>query len=389
MLYEALTGRLPFRARRSRSSRASRRATRTAADVLATGIPPDLDQLCEALLRREPTRPAVEAGGRPCASGPSPAAPDRREAAPPSTVRRPRARLTRSCAPPSIAGQGGRSRVLRARPSGMGKTALVRRFSTSCARRSRWSCSRAAATSASRCRTRPSTAIVDGLSHHLRSLPSAEVARTAAAPTPRRWRALFPVLQRVRRLADARRSELADSRRSTELRARGVRARCASSWHAGPTASRWCSSSTICNGATWTAPACIGEIVAAPAPPNLLWIGAYRSEDSDTSPLLRRAPLLEEADARGLVAHRAARRRADAGVSRAAWPSCSWATIPTPRRAPRRLPPRRTAARSSSPSWLTECAPLPGRRPRRTRMPPAAARQPRPGHPGARGPAPR
>src|SRR5262249_11247924 len=55
MLFEALTGKLPFGGRPHEMASNKRRRDAPSAASLCPGVPPDLDAICRALLRREPT----------------------------------------------------------------------------------------------------------------------------------------------------------------------------------------------------------------------------------------------------------------------------------------------------------------------------------------------
>ncbi len=137
--------------------------------------------------------------------------------------------------------------------SGIGKTALARRFLDGLLERDR------AVVLEGRCYEQESVpykaldSIVDALSHYLACLKRALAAELLPRDTWALARA-FPVLSRVDLIAEWPSDR---SSRPTRWRCGGAPSRpCASCWRAPATAGRWCCSWTTCSGATWTAPCC-------------------------------------------------------------------------------------------------------------------------------------
>lgn len=124
MLYEALTGILPFRGPRMQILIDKQRAEPPRPRELVAGLPPDLEQLCVELLRIAPDqRPRGDAilsrisAGRAASLVPQ---------APPFVGRA--SHLAALEASLDLVREGRAARVLIEGPSGMGKTVLVRRF---------------------------------------------------------------------------------------------------------------------------------------------------------------------------------------------------------------------------------------------------------------------
>jgi hypothetical protein len=256
---------------------------------VSPGVPADLDALCEGLLRRDPAkRPSgedvlralkgVRAGARP--------------AAPPAAV---------IASPAPFVGRGPQLEALRDAfqalksghaltvavhgGSGMGKSALVRRFLDELK-----SGNGEVVVLAGRCYERESVpykaldALVDALSRYLRRLPSAQ----AEAFLPHDILALarvFPVLRQVGAVARARRAvlEIPDSielRRRAFAALRELLVRLADR---RPLV-------LFIDDLQWgdvDSAVLLEELLRPPDPPVLLLIGCYRSEEAQTSPLLK------------------------------------------------------------------------------------------------------
>ncbi len=204
MLFEALTGRLPFEGRLVELLAAKQREAAPAVASLAPHAPDDLAQLCDALLARAPAmRPsanevAVHVGP---ASGTHHIGHDREP-----LIGRDR-ELAELQAAFDETLRGNAVVVFVTGQSGMGKSALVAQFLDELRG--------AAAVLAGRCYERESVpykafdTIVDDLSRYLRRLP----AEQAAALMPRDVFALarlFPVLERVHAVAEAPKKRVLD-----------------------------------------------------------------------------------------------------------------------------------------------------------------------------------
>ena len=206
MLYEALTGRVPFTGGYLQVLNGKLRHDPIPPAAIVADVPADLDSLCRDLLRRDPaTRPSgtevlqrlgrtpTEAGG----PAPSPA-PTAREA--PFVGRDEHLAVLRDAF--SACREGRTMTVYVHGPSGMGKTTLVRHFLEDLQRRKQ------AVVLAGRCFERESVpykaldGIVDSLTRYLLSLPRAK----ADALMPRDvliLSRLFPVMLRVESVVEA------------------------------------------------------------------------------------------------------------------------------------------------------------------------------------------
>jgi eukaryotic-like serine/threonine-protein kinase len=296
MLFEALTGELPFRGNLYDILHAKRSADAPAPSARAAGIPSDLDALCAALLRRRPEeRPSgpeilaalgatvpsaiLSASFEPSLAS-SPAA-SRPEADPRATFvgRAAKLRTLGECL--HATDQGAPIVALVAGPSGMGKTALVERF-----------LEQTRATEdlivlSSRCYEREAMpykafdGIIDALSRHLRRAGAAQASRLV----PRNVQALvrlFPVLERVEAIAGAR-QRTALPADPQELRRRGVGA-------LKEILSRMAEARRVIvaiDDLQWgdlDSVKLLRELCAPPDPPAVVVLGTYR--DDEPSPFL-------------------------------------------------------------------------------------------------------
>ncbi len=290
MLYEALTGVFPFTGELLEVLNNKQNFEPPEPRELVADVPEDLNALCRDLLRRDPhARPTgAEVLGRlgqarnkaqahhvtPPASSPTTPLVGRKD----HLAALMKAHLTAKQ-------QGHAVTMLVKGKSGMGKSALVRRFLEDLPRRET-----EAVILAGRCYERESVpykaldTLIDALSRYLKSLPAGE----AEALMPRDVMALarlFPVLRQVEAIARARRRvlEIPDSqeiRRRAFAALRELLARLADQ---KPLI-------LFIDDLQWgdvDSGMLLGEILRPPDAPALLLIASYRSEDAETSPFLR------------------------------------------------------------------------------------------------------
>jgi serine/threonine protein kinase len=299
MLYEALTGRLPFVGRIADvlASKQTRDARPPA--ELNPAIPAELDRLAVELLRRRPEdRPAgPEIRQRlGLASGPpSPQAPARpRRPAASSLLGRERHLEALRDALRTVRSGHTVARLLRGR-SGMGKSAIVQTFLASLDAAD-------VVVLAGRCYEQESVpykaldTVVDELSKHLMRLPGTD----AAAVRPRDCAALarlFPVLNRVRAIAEAPRriSAVPDPQ---EMRRRAFAALRELLTRLGDRSVLVLYVDDLQWGDVDSA-ALFTELLRPPNPPALLLIVCCRDEDIDTLPTVR--TLLEPFRSRQII----------------------------------------------------------------------------------------
>jgi serine/threonine protein kinase len=289
MLYQSLVGELPFTGRFHEVFAAKQREPpRPSASV--PGISADLDELCIALLARDPVvRPSgkhvlewLDGGG----AAPSSALSSRDSSGALSRVESPFVGRSEELSVLEAAlvatGEGRSVAVLVSGTSGMGKTALVDHFLTAVRERGH------AVVLAGRCYERESVAfkaldpLIDSLTRHLRRSPSAE------AFLPRDVRALvrvFPVLERVEAIMESpqRRALPADPQ---ELRRRAFGAL---REMFGRIADR-SPFVVFVDDLQWgdvDSAEVIREILAPPDAPAMLFVGTCRSDEREASPCIQ------------------------------------------------------------------------------------------------------
>ena len=283
MLFEAITGQLPFQGKMREMLRQKRHVEAPPADSLAPGIPSDLNSLCRDLLRTDPeTRPAGAEilqrlrEGRP-ASRHASAASGRRQSRPFVGRESHMAALHDAYRE----AQAGRAVVVLLHGvSGIGKTTLVRRLFDDLQHRDP-----RALVLAGRCYERESVpyqgfdSLMDALCRYLQTLSEIELERLV----PRDVLALaklFPVLLQVRGVTGRRRwdSGVQDSQ---ELRRRAFGAQrelLARLADQRPVALfiddlQWSDTDTA---------GLLAEILRPPDPPAVLLIASFRSDERDT-----------------------------------------------------------------------------------------------------------
>jgi serine/threonine protein kinase len=284
MLYESLTGQSPFAGKSAEIMREKQIREPRPPRELVSGVPEDLDRLCCELVRRDPgSRPeGAEIFRRLGGQLPRSESPSARTEARPPFVGRQR-HLAQLLDAFRKAEQGQAITVALHGGSGMGKSALVRRFLDTLR------ASQPVVILAGRCFERESVpykaldSLMDALSNHLKRLPLSR----AEALMPRDVLALarlFPVLRRVEAVAGARRRVL-EIRDVQELRRRAFGA-------FRELMARLSEESPVVlfiDDLHWgdvDSAAMLEELMRPPEAPPLLLIVAYRSEEAATSPVL-------------------------------------------------------------------------------------------------------
>jgi eukaryotic-like serine/threonine-protein kinase len=290
MLYEALTGSLPFTGQALNVLMDKQSFEPPAPGRLVRGIPEDLNGLCEELLRRDPQRRPVGreilrrlAGEQPEAKEPLPVPSPTMATAAPFVGRESHLAALRNAY--QLTKKGSALTVYVKGRAGMGKSTLVRHFLEELQMSEK-----DLVVLTGRCYEQESVpykaldSVVDALSQYLKCLPLLEVE----ALMPRDMQALarlFPVLQQVEALAGARRRviEIPDSQ---ELRRRAFGA-------LRELLARLADRKSLVlfiDDLQWgdvDSAALLYELLRPPDPPVILLIASYRSEDTETSPLLR------------------------------------------------------------------------------------------------------
>jgi serine/threonine protein kinase len=289
LLYEALTGRLPFEGPRGRVLNDKQRYDAPAPSAHSPAVPADVDALCRALLSRRPgDRPGAADILRRLDGTNGSAAP---RPAPPPSDRRPgplvgRERHLRFLADAFRAARRGQAVTVHVHGrSGAGKTFLVQRFLEELTRSSSQPL-----VLAGRCYEQESVpykaldSLIDALSRHLARLPWNEVDALLPPDTSALAR-LFPVLRRVQAVADVT-AQPPDVPDPQELRRRAFAA-------LRDLLDRLAARRPLVlyiDDLQWgdvDSAALLSDLLAPPEPPPLLLLCCYRSEYGDTSPCLR------------------------------------------------------------------------------------------------------
>jgi tetratricopeptide (TPR) repeat protein len=293
VLFEALTGRTPFEGTVDELIATKQTTPAPRVRSIAPEVPEDLDELCAALLARDPAmRPNGDEILRRL---------DAAHALAPTgelrTRREPFVGRERETA--ELLGhfekstRGARTVVLARGPSGIGKSALLRRFLD--AVRDRQPETMILAGRCFELESVPYKAldtIVDELARQLRRLPALE----AAALLPRDANALatlFPVLRQVEAFAQRWTTPRAPALDASELRARGL----------GALRELFVRLSdrrplVVCvDDLQWgdvDSAALLAELIRSPEPPAICWVMTFREEEATTSPLLARITQLRK-----------------------------------------------------------------------------------------------
>jgi eukaryotic-like serine/threonine-protein kinase len=306
LLFEALTGRTPFDGTVRQLFDAKQGLDAPPPSRFASGVPEDLDQLCQALLRRDP-------GARPTGAEVL-----RRLDAAPVVRSELGARFFGRAAELAVlharAATRGCRMVLAQGPSGIGKSALLRRFLDELKQQRPETVALAG-----RCYERESVpykaldAVCDELARHLKRLPEVETAallpRDAAALTR-----LFPVMRQVP-LFQQQRGERLDGLEVSELRGRGV-----SALRELLTRLSDRRPVVVCiDDLQWgdvDSAALLADLVRGPDAPAIFWLASCREEETSTSPLLKKLAQLRQSALRDVEVHELALGPLDAPEAR-------------------------------------------------------------------------
>jgi hypothetical protein len=286
MLFETLTGRLPFEGNTHAILRAKLERDAPPPGSLVAGLPGDLAVLTEHLLRRRPEdRPSAREVRQVLGE-----TPDAAPAAPPQAPAADAAFLGRQKELAALhealeATRRGRTRtVLVHGPSGMGKSALVRHFLESAAAHED------AVALLGRCYERESVpykaldSLVDALSGYLRRLTEADVQALLPRDAALLAR-VFPVLGRVPAVAAAPRRDI-EFRDVHELRRRAFAALRELLARLGDRRRLLLFIDDLQWGDTDSG-LLLAELVRPPDAPALLLLASFRREDREASPCLR------------------------------------------------------------------------------------------------------
>ncbi|HEU0106182.1 MAG TPA: serine/threonine-protein kinase, partial [Vicinamibacteria bacterium] len=305
MLYESLTGALPFSGTAFEVLRRKQLEDPVAPRTLVPDVPEDLSALCLDLLHRSPARrpSGAEVLRRlhPLDAAPTEVVPPAPLAPSPSAVPfvgrgEELARLREAYA---VLRSGHAITVSVYGGSGMGKTALVRRFLDELRRESP-----APVILSGRCYERESVpykafdSVVDALSQYLRRLPPSDVQALLPHDVLALVR-LFPVLRQVQGVTRARRTvlEIPDSQERRRRAFAALRELLVRLADRAPVV-------IVMDDLQWgdaDSSALLENLMKPPDSPALLLIGSYRTEEATTSPLLALLlPLRESPDAAAL-----------------------------------------------------------------------------------------
>jgi tetratricopeptide (TPR) repeat protein len=280
MLFEALAGRLPFTGRGLQAIVEKLNGEAPSPRDVSPDVPEDLDTLCRDLLARSP---AARPTGRDVLRrlGAPEAAPAAAQAAP-FVGRDGELQALRDA---FAAASGGRTVTVAVHgPSGVGKTALVRRFLDEVR------LERRAVVLGGRCYERETVpykaldGVVDALSRHLRRTTESEAAAVAPRDIGPLLR-VFPVLRQVQALAAGRArlgtaTDVQELRRRASLALRELLTRVADR---DPLV-------VFVDDIQWgdaDSAALLTELLKPPDPPALLFVACYRTDEAALSPLLR------------------------------------------------------------------------------------------------------
>jgi serine/threonine protein kinase/tetratricopeptide (TPR) repeat protein len=283
MLFEAMTGRLPFTGSHDEVFVAKLTRSAPSPDLLAAGLPEDLVRLCVALLDRDPSRRPTGRDVVTHLQGLVPDVvdfPDSNRALP--LIGRSRHRQVLENMFASLSRSGTLSTFVFGR-TGTGKTTLIRSFLDELIEKDD------AVVLSGRCYERESVpykaldSLIDALARHLKGLPARETA-ILLPPDVAFLARIFPVLQSVEAVALARREspEVPDQQ---ELRRRAFGALRELLTRLGKQKPLILAIDDLQWGDVDSA-VLLADLICSPASPDLLMIGCFRSEDLERSPFL-------------------------------------------------------------------------------------------------------
>ena len=288
VIHEALTGRRPFEGSFLEVLQKKQSGDAASPGELVPGLPEDLVQLTEKLLRHAPDRrPSAASVLRMLGATSERALASQRSTSGAGAPFIGRAAHLRALGEGFALSRQGQAVALFVHgSSGMGKSALIHQF----IRKVRHENDDAVVLSG-RCFERESVpykaldALIDALTHHLIRLPKGVVEELLPSEVQALAR-LFPSLKRLQAVARAEREVLAvPEERELKRRARtALRGLFAGLAERSPLV-------LFIDDLQWgdrDSADLIAEILRPPDPPPLVLIGCFRSEEKDTSPLLRR-----------------------------------------------------------------------------------------------------
>jgi serine/threonine protein kinase len=300
MLYEAMTGRLPFSGAPDEVIVAKQTQSPPSPDSLALGLPEDLVRLCVALLDRDPAKRPTGREILTTLRGIAPNdfdSPEFSRSLPLFGRSRQRQVLEGMFA--SLGRKGTESVFVFGR-TGTGKSTLIRAFLNEIIEGDD------AVVLAGRCYERESVpykaldSLIDALARHLKGLAARELA-SLLPPDVAFLARIFPVLQSVEPIALARR-ELPEMPDHQELRRRAFEALRELLTRLAARRRLILAIDDLQWGDVDSAVLLV-DLICSPASPVLLFIGCFRSEDLDRSPFLGEIRAAIEAS-RGMLDHR-------------------------------------------------------------------------------------
>jgi serine/threonine protein kinase/tetratricopeptide (TPR) repeat protein len=283
MLYESLTGELPYKGDGAELVVAKQNERPPSAATLVPNLPPDLVELCDQLLERDPSRRPTGRDVLARLQGEDVDAPDVRETSRPlPLIGRARHREFLDSVFAALA-RGKTQSVFVLGGTGTGKSTLVRTFLD------QLDVNDDAVVLSGRCYERESVpykaldSLIDSLARYLRTLETDELERLLP-PNVAYLSRVFPVLQSVGVVAEMRRlaPDLPDQQEVRRLAIEGLRDLMGGIAQRAPLV-------LAIDDLQWgdiDSALLLSDLLASTQSPVLLFIGCFRSEDSERSPFL-------------------------------------------------------------------------------------------------------